>query len=99
MQNHKSFLETLAVLRRDMKTHPDIVPLASGKNGQDFLAAYKSYILFTNAVRGFYSTLKSAQGQDDSLEAFFEGINHLIDLRQQREIPTSGSAAPAAPNH
>jgi hypothetical protein len=90
MQNHKMFLETLSALRRDLKEHPDFITREVGKNAGEFLSAYKSYSLFTNALKGFYSTLKMAQGQDDNIEAFFECINQLIASRQTAS-PTSGS--------
>lgn len=93
MQKHKMFLDTLAVLRRDWKTHPEMIAPVRGKTAQDFLSAYRSYMQFDNATKGFYSTLKLAEGQDHSLDAFFDAINHLMDARQQRQqSPTSGSA-------
>lgn len=93
------FLETLAVLRRDWKEHPEMVSPVVGKTGQDFLSAYRSYIQFDNAMRGFYSTLKLAEGQDHSLDAFFDAINHMIDSRQQQQTPTSGTAPSPSQHH
>ncbi len=64
-----------------MKEHPDFITHEPRKNAEEFLSAYKSYSLFKNALKGFYSTLKMAQGQDDNIEAFFEGISQLIASR------------------
>jgi hypothetical protein len=97
MQKHKMFLEALAVLRRDLSSHPEIIPSSSAnKSAEDFLTAYKAYELFVRDARGFWTTLQLAQGQEDSIEGFFETINHLIDSKAK---PTSLSAAPELLQH
>ena len=90
------FLESLAMVRRDFREHPDTLPPGAGKTGEDFLSAYQSFSRFTTDLHGFWSILKFAQGQDDSIDTFFETITNALQTRNQ---PTSVSAAPAVLPH
>ena len=85
MQKHKIFLDSLAVLRRDLKESPPNVPV--NRSGMDFLTAYKSYEQYATKMSGFWECLKVAQGQETTLFDFVEQLLHFIREKNKDLTP------------
>jgi len=92
MQKHRMFLDTLLQMRNELIS--DSVRRrefhSQGLSGMDLLTAYKNYQLFESDLRGFWTGLKLAQGEDTSIETFVESIHQQIDKRNLTRSPPPG---------
>ena len=86
------FLEALLQARSDLNSEPGrrVEFARMGLSGMDLLTAYKSYLLFENDMRGFWTGLKLAQGEETSIETFVDSIHQQIDKRNLTRSPPSG---------